>query len=70
MMRADNLSSSGVELTEEDNHVTDALKGNRYPLASSSSTPLPAGERKGEQETEQLSCYLTLVGCLRKSDVS
>ena len=31
MTRADNLSFSGVERTEEEKHVTDALRGNDYP---------------------------------------
>ena len=31
MTRAENLSSLGVERTEEEKHVTDALRGNDYP---------------------------------------
>ena len=72
MTRAENLSSLGVDQTEEEKYVTDALRGNEYPLASSRSTPSPAeGVRKWRlRDQRQPSHYPILGGNLMQSDVS
>ena len=72
MTRAENLSSSGVEQTEEEKCITDALRGNDYPSGFIQKHTSPAeGERKWRsRDQRQPSHHPTLGGCLRQSDVS
>ena len=62
-------TTSGVEQTEKEKHVTDRQW---HLLASFRSTPLAAeGERKWRsRDQRQPFHYPTLVGCLRQSNVS
>ena len=57
--RADNLSSSGVEQTEEEKQVTDALRGNGYPSGFIRKHTIPS-RRREEVENERPRTTLTL----------
>ena len=59
MTRADNLSSSGVERTEEEKRVTDALRGNDYPSGFIRKHTIPR-RRREELENERPKTTLTL----------
>ena len=65
MTRADNLSSSGVERTEEEKQVTDALRGNGYPSGFIRKHTIPS-RRREEVENERPRTTLTLpyISCL------
>ncbi len=72
MTRAENLSSSGVERTEEEKHVTDALRGNDYPSCFIQKHTITS-RRREEVEVERPKTTLTLPnirGCLRQSNAS
>ena len=73
MTRAENLSSSGVERTEEEKCVTDALRSNDYPSGFIQKHTITSRREDVEVERDQRqqpSHYPTLRGCLRQSDVS
>ena len=59
MTRAENLSSSGVERTEEEKHVTDALRGNDYPSGFIQKHTI-SSRRNEEVEVERPQTTLTL----------
>ena len=59
MTRAENLSSSGVEWTEEEKRVTDALRGNDYPSGFIQKHTITSRRREGV-EIERPKTTLTL----------
>ena len=59
MTRAENLSSSGVERTEEEKRVTDALRGNDYPSGFIQKHTITSRRREGV-EIERPKTTLTL----------
>ena len=59
MTRAENLSSSGVEQTEEEKRVTDALRGNDYPSGFIQKHTITSRRREGV-EIERSKTTLTL----------
>ena len=59
MTRAKNLSSSGVEWTEEEKHVTDALRGNDYPSGFIQKHTITS-RRREEVEVKRPKTTLTL----------
>ena len=59
MTRAENLSSLGVERTEEEKHVTDALRGNDYPSGFIQKHTITSRRREGV-EIERPKTTLTL----------
>ena len=71
MTRAENMSSSGVEQTEEEKRGTDALRGNDYPSGFIQNHTITS--RIEEVEIQRPKTTLTLPyikGCLRQSNVS
>ena len=72
MTRSVNLCSLGVERTEEEKRVTDALRGNGYPTGFMQKHTITSRRREevGLRDQRQPSHYPTLGGYLRQSDVS
>ena len=67
MTRADNLSSLGVEQTEEKKCVTDALRGNDYPSGFIQKHTITS-RRREEVEVERPKTTLTLPYISQMSD--
>ena len=59
MTRSDNLCSLGVERTEEEKRVTDALRGNGYPTGFMQKHTITS-RRSEEVEVERPKTTLTL----------